>query len=101
MSDVAWIHYARPRTRWYGLPPAQRGPLERAFADARSRSRDAGGRQLGTFHVRGQSDFSTVELWRFSSAQDAYEHWARMTNSGYAEWFAFANSLGQALNEMP
>jgi len=101
MPDVAWIHYARPRTRWYALPPPEQAPLRERFAESRTRSVEAGGRFLGTFHARGQGDFSTVELWRFPDMEAAFEHWARMTDSGYAQWFAFTNTVGQSLKEAP
>jgi hypothetical protein len=94
MSDVVWIHYARPRTPWYELSDEERSAHLSDWTRARRQSLEAGAQHLGDFHVRGQSDYSTAEVWTFGSAEDAFDHWARLTATGYAEWFAFANNVG-------
>jgi hypothetical protein len=94
MSDIVWIHYARPRTPWYGLTDEERAERGTAWTRVRQESLDGGARHLGDFHVRGQGDYSTAEVWTFGSPDDAYDHWSRLTAAGYAEWFAFANNVG-------
>lgn len=94
MPEVAWIHYARPRSSWYCLAEAERDRYLGAFGSVREDSSARGGRCEGTFHVRGNGDFETVEVWIFPDAEAAFEHWSRMTTAGYARWFAFANNLG-------
>jgi hypothetical protein len=52
MSDCIWIHYARPRSHWYGLDEGaqrQKQAAWRAVADA---SKKAGGTCHGRYHVR-------------------------------------------------
>ena len=94
MNDAIWIHYTRPRTRWYELEePARQEHLAR-FERAREESVRQGGRRDGVFHIRGSGDFSSVEIWRFADAGAAFAHWSRMTEAGYARWFAFANNIG-------
>ena len=99
MTDLIWIHYARPRTAWYGLAEQERLDRAAQWDDVRAASETAGGRQLGEFTVRGQSDYSTTELWLFPTADAAFDHWQRMTAHGYAEWFDAANSIGTRKRE--
>lgn len=95
--NLLWINYSRPRTAWYGLPPGERGALQAKWGDVRNASKEAGGQQIGIFEVRGQSDYNTAEIWIFPSADDAFDHWARLTAAEYAEWFASANSIGNRI----
>jgi hypothetical protein len=74
MSECIWIHYARPRPHWYGLD---------------------------RYHIRGQQDFETVEIWRFLTAEAAFEHWAALTAVAYGELNAFANNIGLAIEGSP
>lgn len=99
MSDLLWIHYSRPRTAWYELAAQERATRSAAWAQVRATSEKAGGRPLGEFTVRGQSDYSTAELWLFPTADGAFDHWQRLSAEGYAEWFVAANSLGQRKSE--
>jgi hypothetical protein len=94
MAEVLWMHYARARSPWYELDDDVRREHLTRFAGVRDASAAAGGRYTGTFHVRGWSDWSTVELWRFPDADSAVAHWNRLTEAGYARWFAFANNIG-------
>ena len=96
-ADSIWIHYARPRPHWYGLAEdRQRSHVEQWRAANAVSVRD-GAILVGKYHVRGQSDFETVEIWRFATPEAAFDHWARLTSAGYNEWFAFANHLGLAV----
>jgi hypothetical protein len=99
MSEVIWIHFALPRTAWYGQSGDRRRELQRQWADVGAVSRGQGASSGGQYHVRGQSDYSTVEVWRFTDAEAAFDHWARLTAAGYSEWFQSSNSLGSALQE--
>jgi hypothetical protein len=94
MRDVLWIHYARPRSPWYELDAAAREEYLAQFELVRNESSAAGGEYNGTFHVRGSSDYSTVELWLFPDADAAFAHWSRLSEADYAKWFAFANNIG-------
>jgi hypothetical protein len=96
---IVWIHYARPRSRWYALDPAEQDRLREEWAAVDAASASDGGEPQGVFRVRGQSDYSTVELWRFRSYDSAYAHWAARLAAGYAQWFAFANNVGVAVAE--
>ncbi|MQA02843.1 MAG: hypothetical protein GEV07_09025 [Streptosporangiales bacterium] len=62
MSDLVWIHYSRPRTAWYELDEQQRTGERAKFLAVREASHQRGGSSQGTFSVRGQSDYSTVEI---------------------------------------
>ncbi len=94
MSDCIWIHYARPRPHWYGLDEAARAEKRAQWRVVAAGSTRDGGVCLGTYHVRGQHDFETVELWRFPSPENAFQHWSGLTRAGYAELHAFANNIG-------
>jgi hypothetical protein len=101
MSACVWIHYARPRPHWYGLDAATQAAHEKAWATAADTSLAAGGSRLGRYHIRGQQDFETVEIWRFPSAEAAFEHWSTLTAAAYGEWNAFANNIGLATEGSP
>ncbi len=96
MTESVWIHYARPRPHWYALAADERAAHRVAWEEVARASESAGGRRLGTYHVRGQHDFETVEIWTFPSAEAAFDHWVRLTGRAYNEWFAFANNIGLA-----
>jgi hypothetical protein len=94
MPDTLWIHYALARTAWYELDDSRRGALEETWKRIRTQSLDGGAQTEGVFSVRGQSDFSTVEVWRFPDVEAAYTYWERLTEAGYSQWFESANNLG-------
>lgn len=94
MADTLWIHYALPRTAWYELDEDRRRTEQDRWAAVRHASLAAGATSSGAFGVRGQSDFSTVEVWTFPDVDAAYDHWERLTAAGYARWFEAANNLG-------
>lgn len=96
MAETIWIHYARPRPEWYTLPAERQRELEASWQVAREPAVAAGAARIGTYHIRGNHDFETVELWSFPNAEAAYEHWVRLTVAGYNEWFAYANNIGFA-----
>jgi hypothetical protein len=95
---IVWIHYARPRSSWYGLDGAEQGRLREKWAAVDAATAVEGGQPQGTYQVRGQSDYSTVELWRFPSYDAAYAHWSAKLAAGYAQWFAFANNVGATVS---
>ena len=94
MTDWIWIHYARARPHWYELSAAERDAKLSDWKAVSEESQTASGIFNGRFHVRGQSDFATVETWTFVSADGAFDHWSRLTRAGYAEWFVSANNIG-------
>ncbi len=95
-----WIHYARPRPHWYTLESSEKAALKAQWAKVAATSREQGGHCDGVYEIRGQSDFSTVEIWRFETPDGAFTHWRELTQSAYAEWNAFANNIGfRALNQ--
>ena len=96
MNTCIWIHYARPRPHWYGLDVVAKTGKQAAWDAVAARSKEGGGVFLGRYHVRGQHDFETVEIWRFTDAEAAFRHWAELTAAGYGELNAFANNIGLA-----
>jgi hypothetical protein len=101
MTESIWIHYARPRPHWYGLSEAEQAARRKVWAQVSAASSKAGAAFVGNYHVRGQHDFETVEIWRFPDAEAAFDHWARLTAAAYNEWFAFSNNIGLATEAVP
>jgi hypothetical protein len=101
MSECIWIHYARPRPHWYGLDVATQAAKQKTWAKAAEASLAAGGSRVGHYHIRGQQDFETVEIWRFPTAEAAFEHWSTLTAAGYSELNAFANNIGLVTESSP
>jgi hypothetical protein len=101
MADSIWIHYARPRPHWYRLAAAEQAAKTTTWAAVAAASKAAGAHFVGRYHVRGQHDFETVEIWRFSGPEAAFDHWARLTAAAYNEWNAFSNNVGLALEAPP
>jgi hypothetical protein len=97
MADVVWLHYALARTAWYELDPGEREKLGAAWDEARAASVRAGARTEGGYDVRGQGDYSTVEVWFFPDADAAFDHWSRLVDAGYQRWFEASNAVGAAL----
>ena len=97
MSACIWIHYARPRPHWYGLDAATQGAHESKWKAATDASIAAGGSRIGRYHIRAQQDFETVEIWKFPTAEAAFEHWSALTAASYGELNAFANNIGLAV----
>lgn len=97
MNDTIWIHYARPRTSWYELDEPQRAEHEAAWRSLDAAALDAGATTQGSFSVRGQSDYSTVQVWTFPSYDAVYDYWESKVEHGYAQWFDFANQVGKSL----
>ena len=94
MTDCIWIHYARPRPHWYGLDEATQLALKRNWDEIRALSEREGAERIGSYHIRGNHDFETVEIWRFVTPEAAFEHWVKLTGERYNEWFAYANNIG-------
>ena len=84
-----------------GSTPRPKPPTKRHGATAAEASLAAGGSRLGRYHIRGQQDFETVEIWRFPSAEAAFEHWSALTAAAYGEFNAFANNIGLAIEGSP
>lgn len=97
MTDCIWIHYSRPRPHWYLLDETQQQQKLAVWDEVRGRAKTEGAEPMGRYHVRGQHDFQEVEVWRFGSAEGAFEHWSRLTAAGYNEFFAFSNNVGLSL----
>ena len=100
MTKAIWIHYARPRPHWYEIDDAAKAEWLARWTKARQESLTQGGELLSRCHVRGQHDFETAEIWRFTSAEAAFDHWARLTAASYNAWFAFANNVGAEDDEI-
>ncbi|SEP96077.1 hypothetical protein SAMN05216548_10251 [Faunimonas pinastri] len=94
MADYIWINYSRPRPHWYEESQESRDALEAKWSEIAAASREKGGEPLGRYHIRGQSDFKSVEIWRFGSAEEAFDHWTRLTGAAFGQWFAFSNNIG-------
>jgi hypothetical protein len=101
MTESIWIHYARPRPHWYALGETDRAGHRAAWKKVAAQSEAAGGKRVGPYHIRGQHDFETVEVWTFPNVEAALDHWLRLTAAAYNEWFAFANNIGLATEAAP
>lgn len=93
-AAVLWMHTARARPAWYAQSAAERTTHEDRFARVRDVALSEGATTTGVFDVRGQSDYSVMEAWTFPDTTAAFAHWAALVDAGYAQWFAFANTLG-------
>jgi|SRR5271157_1804105 len=100
MSTI-WIHYARPRPHWYGLEEAEQAARQVEWRAVAEHSIAAGALCLGRYHIRGQQDFETVEIWRFLDAEAAFAHWSALTQLGYGEFNSFANNIGLSMEGSP
>lgn len=94
MSNTLWIHHARPRSSWYRLLEEERQTLLARWASLDSGAIDDGATRVGTYAVRGQSDYATVEVWQFDAPESVHAFWERRVAADYAVWFAFANQIG-------
>lgn len=101
MTEHLWIHYARPRPRWYEAAASDRNVLESAWVEVAAASQSRGASLVGRWNVRGQSDFSTAEVWTFRDVNDVLTHWNSLVAAGYPEWFATTNTLGSPLPTSP
>ena len=97
MNDTLWIHHARPRSTWYRLPEDERHALLARWAAIDAQATDDGAVRVGSYAVRGQSDFATVEIWQFPTPEDIHGFWEQRVSADYAVWFAFANQVGVAV----
>lgn len=97
MSDSIWIHYARPRSHWYRLSAGQKQEKQAQWQEIAKAASEQGAQLMGQYHIRGQHDFQTVEIWHFSSAEAAFDYWNQLTAASYNEWFAFSNNVGLSL----
>lgn len=99
MTSSIWIHYSRPRPHWYLLSDAEKAAHELNWSAVRRAAKVLGGTTQGRFHIRGQHDFQTVEVWSFPQTTAAFDHWSRLCAARYNEYFAFSNSIGLELDE--
>lgn len=97
MAEHLWVHYARPRSQWYRTPAHERDLLQSAWDEVAAGSRAKGANLVGRWSVRGQSDYSTAEVWTFTDTDAVLAHWDGLVAAGYPEWFATANTLGSPL----
>lgn len=97
MSEYIWIHYSRPRPHWYSLSEKEQQTKQAQWDEVNTASP---GKMIGEYHIRGQHDFQTVSVWHFNSAEEAFNHWAALTEVAYNQWFAFSNNIGMSLEKM-
>ncbi len=95
MNDTIWIHYALPRSSWYELVEDTRAELQKRWDKIDNDAISAGAQNMGTYFIRGQSDYATASVWAFPSYDSAYDYWAAKVSAGYAEWYDFANNVGR------
>lgn len=93
-ADYIWIHFSRPRPPWYALSGEERGSLTGTWSKIGTTFEAAGAERLGRYRVRGQSDFSTVDAWRFTDPDQCFAYWSELTAAGYSEWFTSSNAFG-------
>ncbi|MDV3125770.1 hypothetical protein M1247_12655 [Mycobacterium sp. 21AC1] len=94
MNDTLWIHHARPRSNWYRLPENEQHALLARWSAVEEQATANGAVHVGNYAVRGQSDFATVDIWKFATPEDIHGFWERKVAADYAVWFAFANQIG-------
>lgn len=95
MADATlWIHYSRPRTRWYQLSDQERQQLQDGWRRASAESQQQGAHRIGRYRCRGQSDFEHVEVWQFPSPEAVVEHWDRMQQAAYSDYVTSQNVVG-------
>ncbi|MBF6637018.1 hypothetical protein ITX54_10190 [Rouxiella silvae] len=99
MSESLWIHYARPRPHWYRLSAEQQQEKRAVWAELAEKAQQQGAKHVGQYHVRGQHDFETVEVWQFPTPEAAFAYWASLAAAAYNEWFAFSNNVGMQLEK--
>jgi|TARA_A100001391_G_scaffold205447_1_gene206388 hypothetical protein len=94
MPHAVWIHYARPRSHWYEISDTEKEQFRADWQAERSQAKEAGAAFDGRFHIRGQHDFETVEIWRFDTTVSAFDFWNGLCAKRYNEFFAFSNAIG-------
>lgn len=94
MTGTIWIHQARPRPSWYELDRGRQAELHTEWAHLDRHATANGAVWLGSYSIRGQSDYSTLELWRFKTPEEAFNFWTTRVTAGYSTWFAFSNQIG-------
>lgn len=97
MIDHLWLHLSRPRPNWYEADDATRAELEAIWTNVAATSIMQGAQRLGAWSVRGQHDYSMVEVWLFKEPDDIVNHWSQLVEAGYPEWFSTSNTLGAAI----
>jgi hypothetical protein len=98
MTTTIWIHQARPRTAWYELGDEKKRELRDRWNSLDTAAVESGAEHVGTYSVRGQSDYSTVEVWRFESPERVFDFWNARVAADYAVWFAFSNQVGSSVS---
>ncbi len=91
---IAWVHQSRPRPSWYDLDPKNRQESIERWEACSAATLAAGGTLVGTFSVRGQSDFERMELWTFAAVDLLEAHWTRLREAAYLDFFDTENLLG-------
>lgn len=94
MNNILWLHFSRPRPHWYEASDSRRDELDSVWAGVRVASVGRGAVRLGSWSVRGQHDFSSVEVWQFPDIDAAASHWLRLVDAAYTDWFAADNVIG-------
>lgn len=94
MNGIIWIHQARARTSWYSLEETRKVELRATWSRLDALAAAKGATRVGDYTIRGQSDFSTLEVWQFADPESVYDFWAKRVQADYAVWFAFSNQLG-------
>jgi hypothetical protein len=94
MSNCLWIHHSLPRSIWYELDIGTRESILKLWEEEDSRAIVSGAMRMGKYSVRGQSDFSSVEVWKFSDIENVVKFWNQRVRNEYSKWFAFSNEVG-------
>ncbi|KJF19301.1 hypothetical protein EEB13_30265 [Rhodococcus sp. WS3] len=93
-NSTIWIHHARARSSWYELDAEAKTTYAERWRAIDAAAIANGATSTGSHTVRGQSDYSTVEVWTFDSYDAAYDFWEQKVTAEYGRWFVFANSVG-------
>ncbi len=93
MAPTIWIHQTRNRPGWYELPPHEQDRLRAQWDEADAVQK--GAILVGRYTIRGQSDYSTLEVWELPSPEAAYDFWDNRVRAGYTVWNISANLVGR------
>lgn len=99
--QTIWIHQTRPRTTWYELDRAVRAEKRARWAELDRAACAQGAERVGEYSIRGHSDYSTLEVWKFASPEDSLHFWNERVAADYSIWFTSANQLGTTLDNAP
>lgn len=93
-----WIHQSRPRPSWYELDRSSQAELRARWGELDTEAVAGGAERVGEYTIRGQSDYATLEVWKFASPEESFAFWSDRVAAEYSTWFTSSNQLGTSLD---